>query len=323
MTKNKDIFQKVAVLTGGIGTERQISLLSGQNVYQALQETELNVVFFDITPDNMSILDDSSIDIFFPILHGQFGEDGRLQAALEEKNLCFTGSGSVASRNAIDKVASKQLFEQAGCAVPKCYFSCEQSLDKEQLKTCLPESNLPFVVKPIRHGSSVGVQIVQGSEKAISAATECFAQYQECMIEEYIPGRELTVGVINNQTMPIIEIRSKQEFYDYQAKYESNATDYLFDTLEDSNLINRIRQDAMNCFTALGCKHWGRVDFILSDEGIPYALEINTLPGFTSHSLIPMAAAKVGISASRLCMKILEAAWQDHNNVQLKTTKKV
>lgn len=312
MSQNKEKFEKVAVLTGGIGTEREISLLSGQNVYQALQKTGLEVLFFDITPGSMSILDDSSIDIFFPILHGQFGEDGRLQAVLEQRNLCFTGSGSAASRLAMDKVMSKTCFAQAGVAVPKCFASFDQTMDEKQLENRLPRKDAKYVIKPIRHGSSVGVQIVDTRQKAISAAKECFNQYQECMIEEYIPGREITVAVLNGQALPILEIRSKQTFYDYQAKYISDNTEYLFDTITDAGLTKKIQQQALACFESLQCRHWGRIDFILGRDGIPYVLEVNTLPGFTSHSLVPMAAAKVGISADQLCLKILQAAWQDY-----------
>jgi D-alanine-D-alanine ligase len=311
MVKKKTTFEKVAVLTGGIGTEREISLLSGQNVFQALQKTGLEVVFFDITPENMSILDDESVDIFFLILHGQFGEDGRLQAELEKRNLCFTGSGSKASRLAMDKVAGKKVFAKAGVAVPTCYASFDQTLDELQLNRCLPESDGKWIVKPIRHGSSVGVQITDSREKTISAARQCFAKYHECMIEEFIPGREFTVGILNQEALPILEIRSQEEFYDYHAKYVSDKTQYLFDTLEDEDLVKKIQQQAQACFRALGCRHWGRVDFIVNPDGIPYALEVNTLPGFTSHSLLPMAAARTGLSADRLCLKILQAAWLD------------
>lgn len=312
MKLNSKTFQKVAVLTGGIGTEREVSLMSGQNVYEALQKTALDIVFFDISPDNMSVLDDESIDIFFPILHGQFGEDGSLQALLEERHLCFTGSGAASSRKAIDKIISKQLFKQAGCPVPHCFFSCDSSLDEVLLKKSLPEKDSRLVIKPIRHGSSIGVQMASGPE-AFGAAVECFRQYGECMVEEFIPGREVTVGIVNGQALPLIEIRSKKDFYDYQAKYESDVTEYLFDTIDDPQLVKKIQQDAVTCFYALQCRHLGRVDFIIGENGTGYVLEINTLPGFTSHSLLPKAAARVGISADQLCLKILQAAWQDKN----------
>ncbi len=321
MIKQKDIFEKVAVLTGGVGTERPISLLSGQNVYQSLQKTGLDVVYFDITPDDMSILDDQSIDIFFLILHGQFGEDGRLQAELEKRKLCFTGSGSKASRLAMDKVAAKLLFARAGVAVPKCYASFDQTLDEHWLNQCLPEIDGKRVVKPIRHGSSVGVQIVDTREETKKAARDCFQTYHECMIEEYIPGQEVTVGILGEKTLPILEICSQEKFYDYHAKYISDKTQYLFDTIKNKNLIATLDRQALSCFRTLECRHWGRVDFIVNPDGIPYVLEVNTLPGFTSHSLVPMAAAKIGLSADQLCLKILQAAWEDFHTKTKRTAK--
>ena len=310
VTKSKQDFQTVAVLAGGIGTERDVSLMSGQTVYRALQKTGLDVVFFDITPDDMSILDDDSIDIFFPILHGQFGEDGKLQAVLEERGLCFTGSGSASSRLAIDKAASKTAFTRAGVEVPKSYAVFDRSFEDKKLNG-LPEEAMKYVVKPIRHGSSVGVQIADSRTEAIQAAKDCYSRYRECMIEAFISGREITVGVVDDRTLPIVEIRSQQAFYNYEAKYVSDATRYLFDTIEDSALIQRIQEQALACFQSLECRHWGRIDFIVADDAIPYVLEANTLPGFTSHSLIPMAAARAGISADQLCLKICEAAWRD------------
>lgn len=304
---------KIAVLAGGIGSERPVSLMSGQNVYQALQKAGFETVFFDITPENMSILDDSSIDVFFPILHGRFGEDGQLQKILEEKNRCFTGSGSESSRKSFDKLLSKQAFFHAH--LPIARHLIVHADDTEAALMPLLEKLAPkFVVKPVRQGSSVGVTITDNVQTAAAAAIACFAQYGDCMVEEFITGQEITVGVLNGAALPIIEIRSKTAFYDYQAKYESDATEYLFDTIEDSELVKEIQQDALACFKELACRHWGRVDFILTKVGIPYILEINTLPGFTSHSLIPMAAKKAGIDASQLCKQIVEAAWNEYNS---------
>ena len=139
------------------------------------------------------------------------------------------------------------------------------------------------------------------------------------MVEEFVPGREITVGIVNGTPLPIIEIRSKTGFYDYHSKYIDDATEYLFDTIDDEELIDEIQQDAVTCFNEMECRHLGRVDFILTDLGIPYVLEINTLPGFTAHSLLPMAAAKAGIETPLLCKQIIEAAWKDYNdNVKVK-----
>lgn len=302
---------KVAVLAGGISSERQVSLQSGKTVYEALTEAGFETVLSDITPDDLSILEDASIDVFFPILHGQFGEDGQLQRVLEEKNLCFTGSGSESSRKSFDKLLSKQVFFHAHLPIARHLIVYPHDTPAD-LKPMLEKLAKKYVVKPVRQGSSVGVEITDCPDTAATAAIACFAQYGDCMIEEFITGREVTVGILNGVALPVIEIRSKAVFYDFQAKYESDATEYLFDTINDADLVKEIQQDAVTCFNELGCRHMARVDFILTKAGIPYILEINTLPGFTSHSLLPMAAAKAGIQKPELCRQIVQAAWNEY-----------
>jgi D-alanine-D-alanine ligase len=303
---------KIAVLSGGIGSEREISLLSGQTVYNALKEAGFKTVMSDITPDNMSILDDASIDAFFPILHGQFGEDGQLQRIFEERKLCFTGSGSEASRKAFDKLLSKQAFFHAHLPIARHLIVHPKDTEAD-LKPLLKKLAPKFVVKPVRQGSSVGITITDAIDIAAAAAIACFQKFGDCMVEECIPGREITVGILNGSPLPVIEIRSKTAFYDFQAKYQSDTTEYLFDTIKDPELVKEIQRDAVICFNELGCRHLGRIDFILTNLGIPYILELNTLPGFTSHSLLPMAAEKAGISKAQLCTQIVEAAWNEYN----------
>ena len=299
---------KVAVLAGGIGTERDVSIQSGRCVAEALEEAGLNVVTADIKPDILDILDDSSIDVFFPALHGKFGEDGQLQQILEDRSLIYAGSGPRASRLAFDKMASKKLFEEAGIAVPPAIeFSPETDIHllEEQLRNFADK----YVVKPVKQGSSVGVSIASTPNEAVSAAEKTFSEFGDCMIEEFIAGREITVGILDNMTLPIIEIKSNTGFYDFQAKYIDEQTKYLFDTIRDRALTANIGQAALDCFNVLGCRHFARVDFILSDKAVAYALEVNTIPGFTSHSLLPKAAAKTGLSMSGLCTKIVQAAY--------------
>ncbi len=303
---------KVAVLAGGVGSERQVSLVSGANIVKALGGEGLAVVESDIGPDNLAILDDTSIDAFFLALHGQFGEDGSLQAILESRGRVFTGSGSRASRLAFDKVASKKHFREAGVIV-----AAEVVLDASSTVADVESKLAPlgqrFVVKPIRQGSSVGVTILDGVAAVAQAAVECFRQYGDCLVEPYIPGREFTVGILNGVALPVLEIRSRSPFYDYQAKYLADTTEYLFDTLDDAALVRRMQEDAVRCYRSLGCRHQSRVDMIVSSAGVPHVLEINTLPGFTSHSLLPMAAAKAGIPVGKLCLEILRSAIQDHS----------
>ena len=299
---------KIAVLTGGIGSERDISLQSGRCVAEALKEAGFEVVTADIRPDNLEILNDSSVDVFFPALHGKFGEDGQLQQILEDRSLLYTGSGPKASETTFDKMASKKLFEQAGVATPTdIEFGPETdiSLLEEQLR----DFTQKYVIKPVRQGSSVGVSIVSTPHEAVVAARKTFSEYGDCMIEEFVPGAEVTVGILHGRPLPIIEVRTQSGFYDYHAKYIDERTEYLFDTITDTAMAANIRRAAVDCFNTLGCRHFARVDFILSDEEIVYALEANTIPGFTSHSLLPKAAAKAGLSMSDLCTEIVEAAY--------------
>lgn len=301
----------VAVLYGGIGSERSVSLQSGQNIYQSLQQAGFSTRLCDITPDNLSILDDGGVDVFFLALHGQFGEDGTLQEILEQKGLAFTGSGSQASRAAFDKIQSKAAFAAAG--VPVARHVIVQPADTWQtLADKLSGWDGRFVIKPARQGSSVGIEMTDDRVAAAKKAVECFQTYGDCLIEQFIKGREMTVGILDGQPLPILEIRSKSAFYDYFAKYIADTTEYLFDTISDRRQAERIQQAAVACFRSLGCRHLSRVDFIVDEDYTPYALEINTLPGFTSHSLLPMAAAKAGIPAPELCRRIVSAAWRDY-----------
>lgn len=298
---------KVAVLFGGIGAERDVSIQSGRCVAEALRQAGFQVVTADVRPDSLDILQDASIDVFFPALHGQFGEDGRLQQILEDRSLPYTGSGPVASRLAFDKMASKKLFERAGVATPRVVeFSAGSDIRKieEQLQHFAQK----YVIKPVRQGSSVGVSIVSTVSEALATAQQTLAEFGDCMIEQFVCGREVTVGILCGRALPIIEIRTQNSFYNYQAKYVDEGTQFLFDSIEDPAAAARVSRVAVDCFNTLGCRHFARVDFILSEEAVPYALEVNTIPGFTSHSLLPKAAAKTGFSMSQLCAKIVEAA---------------
>jgi D-alanine-D-alanine ligase len=298
---------KVAVLTGGIGSERDISLQSGRCVAEALKKAGFEVVTVDIRPDNLEILDDKSIDVFFPALHGIFGEDGQLQQILDDRSLLYAGSGPMASRLAFDKIASKKLFEEAGVATPAAVeFGPETDIG--WLEEQLQDFANGYVVKPVKQGSSVGVSIVSTPQEALKVAGETYREFGDCMIEEFVPGIEATVGILNDRALPIIEVRVKSGFYDYHAKYVDEQTEYLFDTVTDPAIAANLSRAAIDCFNALGCRQFARVDFLLGYDRIAYVLEVNTIPGFTSHSLLPKAAAKAGLSMSDLCSNIVEAA---------------
>ena len=292
---------------GGIGAERDISIQSGTSVAEALDKAGFDVVTADISPDNLDILNDGSIDVFFPALHGQFGEDGRLQQILEDKSLTYAGSGPAASDAAFDKMAAKTAFAKASVPTPAAIpFNCEP--DTRQIEEQLKQFPGKYVIKPVRQGSSVGISIVSDPNEAVAAARQTSSKFGDCMIEEFIPGREVTVGILCDEPLPIIEIRTQTGFYDYHAKYVDERTRFLFDTIAEAALTANIQAAALDCFNALGCRHFARVDFILADDETPYALEVNTIPGFTTHSLLPKAAAKLGLSMSDMCTKIVEAA---------------
>ncbi len=300
--KSENSKLKIAVLAGGIGPERQISLQSGARVAEALTRVGFNTVTSDITPADLSILEDISIDAFFVALHGPFGEDGQLQQILEDRSLTYTGSGPDACKLAMDKMASKLAFDKAALTTaPAIEFAADTTI--EQIEKLADK----FVVKPINQGSTVGITIHDNPNSAFDAAGQCLNQFGDCMIEKYISGREITVGILIGQPLPLVEIKTKTGFYDYDAKYLDNSTEYLFDTIEP-DMVAQIQADAVTCFGTLDLRHFARVDFILSDDCKLYVLEANTIPGMTTHSLVPMAAEKIGLSMSDLCTKIVEAA---------------
>jgi D-alanine-D-alanine ligase len=301
---------KVAVLMGGIGEERDISLQSGSCVAQVLKEAGLDAVTSDVGPDNLDILEDSNIDVFFLALHGRFGEDGQLQQILEDKSLQYTGSGPRACRLALDKMASKKAFAKAGILTPVA-IEFKPNADPAELEKQLNQFADRYVVKPITQGSSIGMSIANNQREAIAAAADCFSEFGDCMIEELIPGRDITVGILCDQALPIIELRTQSGFYDYHAKYFDKQTEFLFDTIDNPVLTAKIKTAALDCFNALGCRHFARVDFRLDNDGDAYALELNAIPGFTTRSDLPKAAAKTGLSMSDLCIKIIEAALEN------------
>ncbi len=299
---------KVAVLMGAVGQERQISLQSGKCIADALKKTKLlEVVEQDYQPDKPQILDDRSIDVFFLAFHGEFGEGGQMQEICEKKNILFTGCDSKASRLGFDKIACKKVLRKAKLPVADS-VEIRNLGQIDSLDSKLEKIGPKFVIKPIRQGSSVGIEIVQGVQNAKIAAEKCAKQFGDCMVEKFIAGREFTVGILGNMTLPVIEIKTARQFYNYDAKYNDDNTQFLFDTIDDKQTLQKINDVALKSFNALGCRDFSRVDMILDSDGIPYVIEINTIPGFTSHSLLPKAAAKAGIDMSQLCLKIIQMA---------------
>ena len=297
---------KVAVLMGGPGSEREISVQSGGAVLKALSEAGIDHVAWDVQPDALQFLEDPSITLFFIALHGEFGEDGQLQRILEKRGLLYTGSGPDASELAFDKLASKRVFERQGVPCPRA-IEFTEGLDATGLQIQLQPFEDKIVVKPPRGGSSLGVQIVARDVDLWNLCRRTLADYGSCMVEQFIAGRELTVSILDECALPVIEVQPARPFYDYHAKYVDDGTRYLFDTLSEAE-SHALQQQALRCFEGLGLRHFGRIDFILSPEGVAYCLEANSIPGLTSHSLLPKAAQKAGHSMSDLCCSIVDAA---------------
>ena len=307
----------VLVLRGGPSAEREVSIASGKAVAAALRNAGHAVIEADIAPDDLSALDDHQFDVVFPVLHGTFGEDGQLQEILEKRKITFAGSDSVSSRLAMDKFEAKAAFLQAGLytaesvLIPALNENPDSPRKREpEIKAALEQIGIPCVVKPNCQGSSVGVVIVQYEEEARQTIMSSLAQYGDCLIERFIAGRELTVGILAGRALPVLEIRPKQLFYDYQAKYLDDSTEYLFEMGLDEGFLQNLQADAEKVFAVLGCRDFGRVDFLTDSQERACLLEVNTIPGFTDHSLLPKAAGREGMDMAQLCDKIVRMAWQ-------------
>jgi len=296
----------IAVLNGGSGSEREVSLRSGGCVADALKSRGHQVERIDVRDANFPLPE--GVDIAVIMLHGVFGEDGGIQAVLEERGVPYTGEGVEASRVAFDKILSKAAFVKAGVPTPN------YEVLREGGKPTLP---LPYVVKAPREGSSVGIHIVKVPEQLDEALTDVARFGNDVLIEAFIPGRELTVGIVGGQTLPIIEIIPKSGFYDFKNKYPwlnpQGAAEHFCPaalTDDEAALINKIAQEAN---AALDLKVYCRVDFILPEDGQPSVLEINTIPGMTESSLLPEAAAKVGVDFPALCEQLIALSFEKHS----------
>ncbi len=298
----------ITVLMGGPSSERAVSLVSGEAVADALQRRGHRVTRADILPRDLAALDRRGADCFFIALHGDFGESGEVQRLCEQRRLRYTGSGPRASELAMDKAATKQIAKRAGLDTPD-WMILEEYHSPEQRSRWLPELDVPVVLKPVDGGSSVDVTIAGDHATRDAAIEDLLDKYARVMIERYVPGRELTVGILGREALPVLEVRPAGGFYDYHAKYDDDAgTEYTFDHGLDEATVESTRAAALALHEALGCRDMSRVDFLLDENGTAWVLEINTIPGFTSHSLLPMAAAKVGIEFDELCDRIVRMA---------------
>ena len=294
----------ITVLMGGPGSEREVSLVSGRAVADALARAGHRVTAADITPDDTSALDRDGADAVFIALHGAFGEDGQVQQLCEDRGIAYVGSGPVASKLAMDKHASKLLFRDAGLLTPE-WATFETGGAQASQADPLGKFPPPCVLKPVDGGSSVDITIARDPAARGRALGELLATYGRAMVETYIPGREMTVGILADQPLPLVEIVPAQEFYDYFAKYEDEGTEYITDPELPADVAQRLQADALRAHECLGCRDFSRVDFLLADDGRAYVLEVNTIPGFTGHSLLPKAAAAAGVSFEALCDRLV------------------
>ena len=310
--------KKIAVLMGGTSNEREVSLVSGKNVADALATLgKYDVVPVVLEADDLAGLPEGT-DAAYIALHGGWGENGGVQAALDERGIPYTGPGAKASRIAMDKIETKRVLDAAG--VPTAaWFAVTPESSKSNNPNNQTIKQFPCVVKAPRDGSSVGVYLVHDdAEYARAVADACridaekFGAPGEALVETFVPGREMTVGVIDGAAIPVVEIVAKGGWYGYEEKYNSNETRYPFlaDSAEpaDHALEKKLQELAVAAYAAVGCRGVTRVDFRVTPEGACYVLELNTSPGFTSHSLVPKAGMKTGLTFAEVCDRILKSA---------------
>lgn len=336
---------RIAVLLGGVSVERDVSFASGRGVVHALREVGHEVVPVDPAlgknqpshPDELLLhavqsappsLEElarlhpraliecihsplfDSIDLVFIALHGTWGEDGTIQALLDLRGVPYTGSGVLASALAMDKAMSKVMFQHVGVLTP-AWFQFDHKADIAVVEAEAHRIGYPVVVKPNDGGSTVGLSIVQQPGGLADAVQEAKRYSQSILLEQYIPGRELTISIVGNTVLPMIEIRPKDGFYDYKHKYTKGMTEYLCPAPVPENITAYVSEQALLAFRSLGCTGFGRVDFRLNEDGDAYCLEVNTIPGMTGTSLVPKAAAAAGWSFTELCEKIVQLALQN------------
>ncbi len=298
---------KVAVLMGGLSGEREVSLRSGRAVASALKEAGHEALPYDVTDLSLPGLLKHRPDVAFVALHGTFGEDGVVQQLLENMGLPYTGSGPQASRLAMDKIASKRLFIRN--AIPTAdYLAVGPAAPPEAVAAQAEQFGYPLVCKPAASGSSLGISIVGRPAELAAALALARRESESILVERYVRGREFTVGVLEGEALPMIELVVSREFFDYGAKYEDERTRYITPVCLLPTLYRKACDAAVRAYRALRCRHMARVDMLYGYDGNLYVLEANTIPGLTLRSLLPMAAAEAGISFAQLCDRLVRAA---------------
>lgn len=294
-------FGRVAVLMGGTAAEREVSLVSGKAVFDALVNQGVDAVAVDVDTNIAAKLSAEHFDRVFNVLHGRGGEDGVIQGLLETLNLPYTGSGVMGSAITMDKYRTKMLWK--GLDIPTPGFALISSEDELAHAEKL---GYPLMVKPVHEGSSIGMAKVANAEELKRAYLAAARYDKQVMLEQWVTGKEYTVSMLGDRVLPMIRLETENDFYDYQAKYELDTTRYLVPSGLQEDKEKRFGSIARLAFDACGASGWGRVDMMVDEQGQPWFIEVNTVPGMTSHSLVPMAANAVGIDFEQLVWQILE-----------------
>jgi len=325
---------KVAVMMGGDSQEREISLMSGSGVLTALKSKGVNAHEFDPAKSPLEDLKTKAFTHVFIALHGRHGEDGTIQGALELMGIPYTGSGVMASAVAMDKHMTKQLWLASGLSTPRSVYLKPHEQTHARIKQIIEELELPLIVKPPREGSSIGVTKVSRSSELEQAVKEATRFDPELLCETFIQGPEVTCPIIgmgpSAKCLPVVQIVAPEGAYDYQNKYFTDEVKYFCPSGLSAGLEREIQDLALKAYLALGCRGWGRADLMIrASDSKPFLLEMNTSPGMTTHSLVPMSAKAAGIGYEDLCLQILQGATSDawlsesRKNIQLKSSKKL
>ena len=301
MTNSPEKLGRVAVLMGGLSAERPVSMKSGKAVLDAAIGAGIDAFGFDLTKDSVESLMTLEADRVFIALHGKYGEDGAVQGLLDLRDIPYTGSGVLGSAIGMDKVRTKQLWQAYGLPTPP-FLVCEASADLREVSSLI---GYPLIVKPVSEGSSIGIRKVTDSSQVEEAVACAFRYDKKILLESYVQGREFTAAILDNRVLPLIELKSANDIYDYAAKYELDSTQYLCPPNITDEQSKEWAEICEKAFFAVDAQGWGRVDFMVDEDGKPWLLEVNTSPGMTDHSLVPMAAKEAGMDFSELVLRIL------------------
>ncbi|KPK01742.1 MAG: D-alanine--D-alanine ligase [Nitrospira bacterium SG8_35_4] len=330
MTKGPITKKRIGVLMGGLSSERDVSIRSGLAVYQGLQERGYNAVAIDVDRDVVTVLKKEKVKCAFLALHGGTGENGAMQGMLEVLGIPYTGSGVMASALAMDKEMSKKIFLYHGLPVaPFIVVKRPGGTKKRGTKDAQtdegpdmtgaytfpavsrPPFDLPWVVKPVAEGSSIGVSIIKEEAELHSCLEKTFSLGERVIVEQFIQGKELHVGILGDRALGGVEVRPKLEFYNYEAKYTSGMTDYIMPPEVDETTFDNVKTMALRAHRTLGCSGLSRVDFIVDQNNGPHILEVNTLPGMTTTSLLPKIAKAAGLDFNELIEEIIRIAFKE------------